>query len=181
MVAKVPNLTFWCLHISHFFLFVICIVILYNIVIFICVILWYFAIFYIVIFSPMMRGKLCRAVFVIWVSQNGFVEEIIVRSWNPYYESKWFKCCGLQEYDFFWFTSWSGKTRMPSEGNIWKQSDKQHHLWQQRSSELSTKLHIDRCYDNMQICVWNLIYRLWRYGDRCSSCSGCSSRPWISM
>ena len=82
---------------------------------------------------------------------------------------------------FFWFTSWSGKTRMPSEGNIWKQSDKQHHLWQQRSSELSTKLHIDRCYDNMQICVWNLIYRLWRYGDRCSSCSGCSSRPWISM
>ena len=82
---------------------------------------------------------------------------------------------------FFWFTSKSGKTRMPSEGNIWKQSDKQHHLWQQRSSELSTKLHIDRCYDNMQICVWNLVYRLWRYGDRCSSCSGCSSRPWISM
>ena len=51
----------------------------------------------------------------------------------------------------------------------------------QRSSELSTKLHIDRCYDNMQICVWNLVYRLWRYGDRCSSCSGCSSIPWISM
>ena len=101
MVAKVPNLTFWRLHISHFFLFVICIVILCSIVIFICVILWYFAIFCIAIFSPMMRGKLCRAVIVIWVSQNGFVEEIIVRSWNPYYEWKWFKCCGLQEYDFF--------------------------------------------------------------------------------
>ena len=34
MVPKVTNLSFWCLNISYFFLFVICIVMICNVVIF---------------------------------------------------------------------------------------------------------------------------------------------------